>query len=250
MRLDILLTNRKLVKSRSTASDLIKNGLVKVNGEIITKPAKDYLDTENDKNKIIINILEQPKYVSRGGLKLEKALAEFQIDSKDLIVLDVGASTGGFTDCLLQKGAKKVYAVDVGTDQLDKSLLNNPQVISLEKTDIRNLKTLSTDLSSEKEKPSLAVIDASFISLELILESTANLLAEKAKIIALIKPQFETQKEAKNKSGIVKTDILREQVLEKIKNHCQKINLKVLQVIDSPIFGGSGNKEYLILLQK
>jgi 23S rRNA (cytidine1920-2'-O)/16S rRNA (cytidine1409-2'-O)-methyltransferase len=249
MRLDILLTNRKLVKSRSTASDLIKNGLVKVNGEIITKPAKDYPDTENDKNKIIIEILEQPKYVSRGGLKLEKALEEFQIDPKDLIVLDVGSSTGGFTDCLLQKGAKKVYAVDVGTDQLDKSLLNNPQVISLEKTDIRNIKNLSLN-QTEEERPGLAVIDASFISLELILESTANLLAEKAKIIALIKPQFETQKEAKNKSGIVKTDILREQVLEKIKNHCQKINLKVLQVIDSPILGGSGNKEYLILLQK
>jgi 23S rRNA (cytidine1920-2'-O)/16S rRNA (cytidine1409-2'-O)-methyltransferase len=251
MRLDILLTNRKLVKSRSTASDLIKNSLVKVNGEIVTKPAKDYLDTENDKNKLIIEILEQPKYVSRGGLKLEKALTEFQIDPKDLIVLDVGASTGGFTDCLLQKGAKKVYAVDVGTDQLDASLKNNPRLISLEKTDIRNIKTLPLNSPQEGEsKPSLAVIDASFISLELILENTAKLLTEKGQIIALIKPQFETQKEAKNKSGIVKTDILREQVLEKIKNHCQKINLKILNIIDSPILGGSGNKEYLILLQK
>jgi 23S rRNA (cytidine1920-2'-O)/16S rRNA (cytidine1409-2'-O)-methyltransferase len=249
MRLDTLITDRKLVRSRSTASDLIKKGLVKVNGEIITKPAKDYPDSDIlNTDKLIIEILEQPKYVSRGGLKLEKALTEFQIDPTDLIVLDVGSSTGGFTDCLLQKGAKKVYAVDVGTDQLDKSLLNNPKVISLERTDIRNIKTLS--LNSTEEKPSLAVIDASFISLELILESTVNLLAEKAKIIALIKPQFETQKEAKNKSGIVKTDILREQVLEKIKNHCQKINLKVLAVTTSPILGGSGNKEYLILLQK
>jgi 23S rRNA (cytidine1920-2'-O)/16S rRNA (cytidine1409-2'-O)-methyltransferase len=244
MRLDTLITERKLVKSRSTATDLIKKGLVKVNGEIITKPAKEFPNIET----LQIEILEQPKYVSRGGLKLEKALTEFQIDPTDLIVLDVGSSTGGFTDCLLQKGAKKVYAVDVGTDQLDKSLLNNPKVISLEKTDIRNIKTLS--LNSTEEKPSLAVIDTSFISLELILKSTANLLSEKTQIIALIKPQFETPKEAKNKSGVVKTDILREQVLEKIKNHCQKINLKVISVIDSPILGGSGNKEYLILLQK
>jgi 23S rRNA (cytidine1920-2'-O)/16S rRNA (cytidine1409-2'-O)-methyltransferase len=247
MRLDTLITEKKLVRSRSTATELIKKGLVKVNGEIVSKPAKEY--SEKDTDEIVIEILEQPKYVSRGGLKLEKALEEFQIDPTDLIVLDVGSSTGGFTDCLLQKGAKKVYAVAVGTDQLDKSLLNNPKVISLEKTDIRNIKTLSQN-PVKKEKPSLAVIDASFISLELILESTANLLSEKAKIIALIKPQFETQKEDKNKSGIVKTDELREKVLEKIKNHCQKINLKVLQVIDSPILGGSGNKEYLILLQK
>jgi 23S rRNA (cytidine1920-2'-O)/16S rRNA (cytidine1409-2'-O)-methyltransferase len=245
MRLDILLTTRKLVKSRTVAIDLIKKGLVKVNNEIITKPAKDFSNIETFE----IKILEQPKYVSRGGLKLERALTEFKINPRDLIVLDVGSSTGGFTDCLLQKGAKKVYAVDVGTNQLDKSLLNNRKLISLEKTDIRNIKTLSLN-STEKEKPSLAVIDASFISLELILENTANLLSEKAKIIALIKPQFETPQKAKNKSGVVKTDILREQVLEKIKNYCQKINLKILNIADSPILGGSGNKEYLILLQK
>jgi len=135
-RIDNLITDNKLVRSRTVASDLIKRGLVKVNGEIITKPAKEF--TEN----VQIEILEQPKYVGRGGLKLEKALQEFKIDPKNFIALDVGSSTGGFTDCLLQNGAKKVYAVDVGTGQLDVKLKNNPRVVSMEKIDIRNIQTL------------------------------------------------------------------------------------------------------------
>jgi len=237
MRLDILITEKKLVKSRSVASDLIKKGLVKVNGEIITKTAKEVLEDT------VIEILEQPKYVGRGGLKLEKALEEFQINPEGLIVLDVGSSTGGFTDCLLQKGAKKVYALDVGTDQLDLSLKNDPRVISMEKTDIRDIKTLP-------DKIDMVVIDVSFISLEMILESVKNLLKTKGKIIALIKPQFETSKTDKNKSGIVKNDELREKVLEKIKNYAAKINLNVLKETDSPILGGSGNKEYLVLMEK
>ena len=186
MRLDTLMAEKKLVRSRSVATDLIKNNLVKVNGVIINKPAKDF-PTET-----IIEILELPKYVGRGGLKLEKALEEFEISPNGLVVLDVGSSTGGFTDCLLQKGAKKVYAVDVGTDQLSETLKKSPRIVSMEKTDIRNIKTLP-------EKPDLAVIDASFISLELILENVASLLKENGKIIALIKPQFETQKKAKIK---------------------------------------------------
>jgi 23S rRNA (cytidine1920-2'-O)/16S rRNA (cytidine1409-2'-O)-methyltransferase len=237
MRLDILITEKKLVKSRSVAGDLIKKGLVRVNNEIITKTAKDVPEDA------VIEILEQPKYVGRGGLKLEKALEEFQINPEGLIVLDVGSSTGGFTDCLLQKGAKKVYALDVGTDQLDPNLKNDPRVISMEKTDIRNIKTLP-------DKIDMAVIDVSFISLEMILESVKNLLKTEGKIIALIKPQFETSKTDKNKSGIVKNDELREKVLEKIKNYAQKINLKVLKETDSPILGGSGNKEYLVLMEK
>ena len=237
MRLDILITEKKLARSRNTASDLIKNSLVKVNGEIIIKPAKDVAENA------IIEILEQPKYVGRGGLKLEKALEEFQINPEGLIILDVGSSTGGFTDCLLQKGAKKVYALDVGTDQLDPTLKNDPRVISMEKTDIRNIETLP-------DKIDMAVIDVSFISLEMILESVKNLLKAKGKIIALIKPQFETAKTDKNKSGIVKNDELREKVLEKIKDYAKEINLKVLKETDSPILGGSGNKEYLVLMER
>jgi len=237
MRLDTLMAEKKLVRSRSAAADLIKNSLVKVDGIIINKPAKDF------PAETIIEILELPKYVSRGGLKLEKALEEFEISPAGLIVLDVGSSTGGFTDCLLQKGAKMIYAVDVGTNQLSETLKTDPRIVSMEKTDIRNIKTLP-------EKPDLAVIDASFISLELILENVASLLNKNGKIIALIKPQFETPKESKNKSGIVRTDELRNEVVEKIKTFCQKINLTVIKIIESPILGGSGNKEFLILLQK
>jgi 23S rRNA (cytidine1920-2'-O)/16S rRNA (cytidine1409-2'-O)-methyltransferase len=239
MRLDTLIVEKKQARSRNVASDLIKKGLVKVDGEIITKPAKEFTDYSD----LIIEILEQPKYVGRGGLKLEKALQEFKINPENLTVMDIGSSTGGFTDCLLQAGAKKVYAIDVGTDQLDLSLKNNPKVISMEKTDIRNIENLP-------EKPDLAVIDVSFISLQSILEKVASLLSEQGKIIALVKPQFETAKSEKNKRGVVKTDESRDKVIEKIENYCCEINLKVINKIDSPILGGSGNKEYLILLQK
>lgn len=238
MRLDTLITEKKLVKSRNIALDLIKAGLVKVNGEIISKPAKDFTDSES----LIIEIIDQPKYVGRGGLKLEKALDEFRINPTNFIALDVGSSTGGFTDCLLQRGAKKVYAVDVGTDQLVEILRNDSRVISMEKTDIRNIQTLP-------EKIDLAVIDVSFISLELVLKKVRDLLNSNGRIIALVKPQFETAKEDKNKSGIVRSDEIRGKVLENIKTFCEKINLDIIKTIDSPILGGSGNKEFLILLQ-
>ncbi len=237
MRLDNLIISKKLTRSRNIACDLIKKGLVKVNGETIIKVAKNFpIDA-------LIEIIEQPKYVGRGGLKLEKALKEFKIDPTNLIVLDVGSSTGGFTDCLLQNGAQKIYAVDVGTGQLDSSLLKNERVISLEQTDIRNIKSLP-------KKPDLAVIDVSFISLELILSTVFNLLKTNSKIIALIKPQFETPKGAKNKNGIVKSDELRKKAVENIEKYCKKSKFKILAIIDSPILGSSGNKEFLILLEK
>lgn len=239
MRLDILITEKKLVKSRSVALDLIKKGLVLINGEIITKPAKDITNSEDIK----IEIVEQPKYVGRGGLKLEKALIEFEIKPRGLTCLDVGSSTGGFTDCLLQAGAKKVYAVDVGTDQFDPKLKKDPRIVLLEKTDIRSIEKLD-------EVIDLAVIDVSFISLEMILEAVRDLVRSKGKIIALVKPQFETNKNEKNKSGIVRTTDSQEKVLNKIKDFAEQINLKVIKEIDSPILGGSGNKEYLILLEK
>ncbi len=236
-RLDLMIMNRKLVRSRSVATDLIKKGEVMVNGKIITKPAKEFSE------EVKIKILEQPKYVGRGGLKLEKALKEFTLDPNGLTILDVGSSTGGFTDCLLQNGGKRIYAIDVGTDQFDKELKKDPRVILMEKTNIRDIKSLP-------EKADLAVIDISFISLELVLKNVANLLTPKGKIIALIKPQFETTKDKKNKKGIVTNNETREEVLEKIKAYTKNIGLKTLKLTDSPILGGSGNKEYLILLQK
>jgi 23S rRNA (cytidine1920-2'-O)/16S rRNA (cytidine1409-2'-O)-methyltransferase len=239
MRLDVLITERKLVKSRNVALDLIKKGKVFINGEIITKASKDFTDSPDLK----IEILEQPKYVGRGGLKLEKALSEFNINPANLICLDVGSSTGGFTDCLLQNGAKKVYAIDVGTDQLDLNLKQDSRVILMEQTDIRNVKILP-------DKIDLAVIDVSFISLELILEKVAQLLKTRGTIIALVKPQFETSKEEKDRNGVIKSEQIRQKALRKIKDYSQKINLKITGSIDSPLLGGSGNKEYLLLLQK
>jgi len=238
MRLDTLLVKKGLVKSRNVAESLIKNSKVSVNGKIITKPAKDLVDS----TELKIEILEQPKYVGRGGLKLEKALLEFKINPEDLVVLDVGSSTGGFTDCLLQQGAKKIYAIDVGTGQFDSKLKTDARVILMEKTDIRDVKNLP-------EKAELAVVDVSFISLELILPAVKKLLKEGGKIIALVKPQFETPKIAKNKNGVVKSDDLRNTALDKVKDFALKFGLKTLDFIDSPISGGSGNKEYLLLLQ-
>lgn len=235
IRLDILLTEKALVKSRNVASTLIKEGQVLVNGQIVKKMA-ELVDREAE-----LQILTPPAYVGRGGLKLEKALVEFKINPAGLICLDVGASTGGFTDCLLQNGAKKVYAVDVGTDQFDSELKKNPQVILQEQTDIRSIEKL-------RDKIDLAVIDVSFISLELILPTVKKLLTKNGEIVALIKPQFETEKRAKNKRGVLKNTDIRQQVLMKIQQNCADIGLQIKGLIESPILGGSGNKEYLLFL--
>lgn len=236
-RVDIIIFKRGLAKSRTVASKLIIEGKVLVNDKILTKNSTLVADD------CIIIVTEQPRYVSRGGLKLEKALSEFKVSPKGLIALDIGSSTGGFTDCLLQNGARKVYAIDVGTNQLDPKLKNHPQVVSLEKTDIRNIKNLP-------EKIDLAVIDVSFISLELILETVKNLVRDGGQIIALVKPQFETSNTVKNRQGIIKNRVIQEKALEKVETFCRKIGLKVVANIDSPILGGSGNKEYLLFLVK
>jgi len=237
-RIDSLIFQKGLAQSRNVASELIKAGRAIVNGKIITKNSE--LIDENDEISLLGT--EIP-YVGRGGLKLERALTEFKINPSNLIILDVGASTGGFTECLLRQGVKKIYAVDVGTNQLASKLKIDSRVISFEKTDIRKIQKLS-------EKPDLAVIDVSFISLELVLEKVSDLIKKNGQIIALVKPQFETDKKSKNKNGIVKNTELQKQSLEKIKNFSQNINLKVLAEIDSPILGGSGNKEYFLLLEK
>ncbi len=237
-RIDTLLHNKGLVKSRTSAAELIKAGRVQVNGEIIQKPSTQFEET------IEIKILgDQKIYVGRGALKLERALTEFKLEVKDFVVIDVGSSTGGFTELLLERGTKKVYAVDVGTDQLDPKLKDDPRVVSMEQTDIRNVEKLP-------EKPDLAVIDVSFISLELVLEKVASLLKKDGQIIALVKPQFETAWEAKNKNGIVTDENIRKESLEKIKDFAKSIKLKILTETTSPILGGSGNEEYLLYLQK
>lgn len=236
-RLDIELTARMLVKSRSTAQKLIKDNAVSVNGKIISKPS--YEVSHDDE---IILTGELPRYVGRGGLKLEKALEEFKISLNDLVCIDAGASTGGFTDCMLQNGAKRVYAVDVGTAQLDKTLKNDERVVSLENTDIR------TAVDVIPEKADFISVDLSFISLRLVLPYIKTLMKSAGTAVVLIKPQFEVGKSGLGKHGIVKDEKLRTAAVEEIKQFAEQTGFLVSGLVQSPITGGDGNIEYLMYL--
>ena len=235
-RLDIYLYEQKMVKSRSAAAEMIKSGSISVNGSVITKPSF----TVNDGDSVFITG-EVLKYVGRGGLKLEKAIDFFSIDLSGRTCLDIGASTGGFTDCMLQNGAKLVYAVDVGTDQLDEKLRSDSRVISMEKTDIRNVgdSIPAVDFIS---------IDVAFISLKLVLPSAKAHLKRGGCAVALIKPQFEAGKASLNKKGVVRDEKIRNRICSEISDFAASIGFTVGNVIISPITGGDGNTEYLIYL--
>ncbi len=237
-RLDVYLSDNNIVKSRSLAATLIKQGSVEVNGRICTKPSFTVGDGDNVK---IIG--ELPKYVGRGGLKLEKALAHYRLHLDGAVCIDIGASTGGFTDCMLQNGAAKVYSVDVGTDQLDEKLRNDSRVISMEKTDIRNcVGTLpQVDFIS---------IDVSFISLKLVLPSAFALLKDGGECVALIKPQFEAGKAHLSKNGIVRDTKVHKKVCDDIAEFASAVGFERSEIIPSPITGGDGNTEYLIYLKR
>ena len=239
-RLDKLMVQRGLAASRERARALILAGQVVVDDHRVDKAGSQVFDHAEIRLKG-----DDIPFVSRGGLKLQKALREFQLDVHGIIALDVGASTGGFTDCLLQNGAAKIYAVDVGYGQLAWSLREDPRVINLERCNIRHL-----DIEQFDEKPSLAVIDASFISLSKVLPNTLALITENGQVIALIKPQFEVGKGLVGKGGIVKDRTLHEQVLEQIRQVAEELHCQVLGVIDSPILGSKGNREFLIHLRK
>ncbi len=237
-RLDVYLSDNNIVKSRSLAATLIKQGSVEVNGRICTKPSFTVGDGDNVK---IIG--ELPKYVGRGGLKLERALAHYRLHLDGAVCIDIGASTGGFTDCMLQNGAAKVYSVDVGTDQLDEKLRNDSRVISMEKTDIRNcVGTLpQVDFIS---------IDVSFISLKLVLPSAFALLKDGGECVALIKPQFEAGKAHLSKNGIVRDTKVHKKVCDDIAEFASAVGFERSEIIPSPITGGDGNTEYLIYLKR
>ena len=239
-RLDKLLVQRELVVSRERARALILAGKIVVDDHRVDKVgAQVSVDAE-----LRLKGDDIP-YVSRGGLKLEKALHEFKIVVKDKIAIDVGASTGGFSDCLLQHGAKKVYAVDDGYGQLAWSLREDQRIINLERCNIRHLQSTQLD-----DVPALAVIDASFISLAKVLPNTLNLLNDAAEVIALIKPQFEVGKGQVGKGGVVKDQQQHNLVVDNICNLAIELNCKVLGVVESPILGPKGNREFLIYLQK
>jgi len=234
------LFQRNLAESRSHAQALIMEGVVYVNGQKADKPGTSFNnDVEIDVKK------SSMKYVSRGGLKLEAALEVFKIDVSDKIALDIGASTGGFTDCLLQNGAKKVYAVDVGYGQLDWKLRNDSRVILMEKVNARHLK--SKDIP---EIVDIIVMDVSFISLTKVVPAVIQFLKPRGKLIALIKPQFEVGKGEVGKGGIVRDENKHNEVIDKIKQHIQYLNFNIMGVIPSPILGTQGNKEFLIAVNR
>ena len=239
-RLDRLLTHLGLASSRESARALIMEGRVLVEGRPVDKPGSTV-----DKNAEIHIRGEDLSYVSRGGRKLEAALDAFRVDPKGLIVMDVGASTGGFTDCVLQRGAKRVYAVDVGYGQLAWKLQKDPRVISLERRNVRYLKEQEIG-----EEVDLILIDTSFISVEKFLAHLLGFLKGGGSIISLIKPQFEVGKGEIGKGGVVKDPKLHQKVLERISQFCTGVGLTVLGITESPLLGPKGNKEFFIHLRK
>ncbi len=239
-RLDKLLVLQGLVPSRERARALILAGKVVVDDHLVDK-AGAQIDVDA---KLRLKGEDIP-FVSRGGLKLEQALATFPISVAARVAIDVGASTGGFTDCLLQAGASRVYAVDVGYGQLAWKLREDSRVVNLERCNIRHLQNDILD-----PLPSLAVIDASFISLSKVLPNTLNLLTEDAEIVALIKPQFEVGRGQVGKGGVVRDPQLHEKVIENIQSLAVELGCQVCGVIESPIHGPKGNREFLIHLQK
>ena|SRR6516162_4468993 len=236
-RLDLLLLERRLVESREEGRRRILAGEVLVNDQAVTK-AGSFVDSAAR-----IHLKTLPRYVSRGGIKLEKALQEFAISVQGKTALDIGASTGGFTDCLLAHGAVRVVAVDVGYGQLDWKLRNDPRVVVLEKTNIRHLPQSGLPAGID-----LATIDASFISLKLILPCVKALLPERHQVIALIKPQFEVGKGKVGKGGVVRSAAEHARVIQEIETAASAIGYDVRGVVESPLLGPKGNKEFLLYL--
>jgi 23S rRNA (cytidine1920-2'-O)/16S rRNA (cytidine1409-2'-O)-methyltransferase len=239
IRLDLLLVQRGLAESREKARAMIMAGLVEVDKVTANKPG--YLITSGSE----IFVKQPLPYVSRGGLKLNAALDQFSVDVKERILLDVGASTGGFTDCLLQRGARRVVAVDVGYGQFHWKLRQDPRVVLLEKTNIRNLAPgmIEEDLDG-------AVIDVSFISLKLVLPVVSRLLKQDSFVVALVKPQFEVGKGQVGKGGVVRDPALHQRVLADLCAFFREVGWKVEGQISSPILGPKGNKEFLVYLTR
>lgn len=234
-RLDQLLVKMKLVDTRSQAESWIKLGRVKVDGKQIKKPGTFVSDSASIK-------LDAPeRYVSRAGLKLASVAGILGVDFDNSIVLDVGSSTGGFTDYALQHGAKKVFAVDVGTDQLHPSLHGNPQIELHEKTDIRDF--------VPNEKPDIVVMDVSFISLRKILPHIASIASSDTQVVAMVKPQFEASRQQLNSSGIVKNDRIRRDILKEFELWVKQKYI-IADKADSEVAGTHGNRERFYLLKK
>ena len=239
-RLDMLMMERALAPSREKAKAYIMAGDVYVDGQKEDKAGTMFPETV----KIEVRGNTLP-YVSRGGLKLEKAMKNFDVTLKDKVCMDVGASTGGFTDCMLQNGAVKVYSIDVGYGQLDWKLRNDPRVVCMEKTNIRYV--VPEDLEGPADFSS---IDVSFISLTKVLLPVRNLLTEEGEIVCLIKPQFEAGREKVGKKGVVSDPAVHQEVIEKVRDYAMSISMEPCHLSFSPIKGPEGNIEYLLHLKK
>lgn len=239
-RLDKLLVEKGIASTREKARALIMAGKVAVEGKRIDKPG-----TNIDSEALIQLEGETSPYVSRGGEKLEGALKVFDINPKGLVVMDIGASTGGFTDCVLQKGARKVYAVDVGYGQLAWELRENPRVVNLERRNVRYLQREEVE-----EEIDLILIDTSFISVEKFIPHLLGFLKNGGAILSLIKPQFEVGKGEVGKGGVVRDTMLHQKVIDRISNFCRELKLTVIGVTESPLLGPKGNKEFFIYLRK
>lgn len=239
IRLDKLLFDRGFVESREKAKALILAGEVTVNGMKVDKAGMSV------RSDAALEILKKMPYVSRGGLKLKHAIDTFGIDVEDKIAMDIGASTGGFTDCLLQHGAKKVYAIDVGYGQIDLKLRNDARVALLEKTNIRYL-----DKNAAPDIIDIITIDVSFISLLKVIPKALEFLKASGEIIALIKPQFEVERKDVRKGGVVRDEAKRFDVIEKIKTAVSDMGLEVKGLTESPVRGPKGNVEFFIYLSR
>lgn len=239
MRADLYLTENGIAASRQKAKNMITDGVVYADGKQVIKPSEELnCETIEIRGEIM-------PYVSRGGLKLQGAFEAFGLSPENMIALDVGASTGGFTDCLLQYGAKKVYAVDCGHSQLDKSLLNDERVISIENC---NARFLNCDIIPEK--CDICVMDVSFISQTLIHNAISDIIKSNGFFISLIKPQFESKRSDIGKNGIVKDEKIRQNAVNKVTESALASGFSLLSYKESPIKGGDGNIEYIALFKK
>jgi 23S rRNA (cytidine1920-2'-O)/16S rRNA (cytidine1409-2'-O)-methyltransferase len=238
-RLDVILVERGLAGSRERAKSMIMAGKVLVDDFPVDKAG-----TLIEKNARVQLRGEDIAFVSRGGIKLEQALKDFNLDVSGMICLDVGASTGGFTDCLLMHGAKKVFAVDVGYGQLAWKLRQDSRVIAIERTNIRSMKT-----GTLPSPVDLATIDVSFISLKIVVPSVSKFLKKGGSVLALIKPQFEVGKNKVGKGGVVKDPNLHQEVMDQLVIFFEQLGLKSCGIHPSPILGPKGNREFFILLR-
>lgn len=237
-RLDVVVQQQYPDYSRQQIQSWIMQGKVLVDGKPVTKPGVQVRD-----DVVITLKVKEQKFVSRAGFKLEKALDHFNIDVTDLVVMDAGLSTGGFTSCLLQRGSKKVYGIDVGYGQVHEKIRNDERVIIMERTNLRNVRDLG-------EKVDLVTLDLSFISILKVMQTVVTVLKDSGQLVTLIKPQFEAQKKDVGRGGIIKDQQIHQDVLDNVTAGIVNHGFKLVGVVDSPIEGASGNKEFLAYFKK